>query len=69
MKDWLPLLTAALGLVTVSIGWKIMTDLKAIHLEINSRLTQLLTLTADSSRAEGIEQERLRGNSDAASKP
>ena len=36
-------------------------DNKEIKIMINSRLTQLLELTAKSSKAEGVEQQRRNG--------
>lgn len=58
MKDWLPLATAALGFVTVLIGWRIIQTLKLIRIELDGRLGQLLALTAKSSKAEGALQEK-----------
>jgi hypothetical protein len=47
---------AAIGALIVSIINAM--HIKAVHVEINSRMTQLLSLTAHSSRANGVVEGR-----------
>lgn len=54
----IPATIAALGALFVSINNQM--KLRKIHIDVNGRLTQLLSLTATASRAEGILQEKER---------
>lgn len=45
-------LTAAIG------AWKIREQVIKLHMQINSRMTELLDLTKSSAHAEGVKQEQ-----------
>ncbi len=60
-----PTLAALIGLI-VSLTNK--SKLNALHVDINSRLTELIAASALSERSQGIEEGRRLGAADAASR-
>jgi len=57
-------ITAALAaMVAAWHGWRNSLHIQAIHVEINSRLSELLSLTAKSSFNAGAEHSRISANS------
>ncbi len=50
-----------LSLVGVLLNLSNRSKINAIHLEVNSRMTELLNLSRASAHAEGVKQEKERG--------
>lgn len=48
------------GLATLVTAYRASTKLDVVHKQINSRMDQLLNITASSSKAEGIKEEKER---------
>jgi len=57
MKDYIPIFVALIMSAPAWLAWR---QSRKNHELVNSRMTELLTLTKSSSRAEGVEEERLR---------
>jgi hypothetical protein len=54
MGDWIQFLPLGLAIVAVVKVWLVSRQVHNVHVELNSRLTELLVITAKASRAEGI---------------
>jgi hypothetical protein len=65
--EYSSIVTGLLALAATFVSYLNNRQIKQIHVSINSRMDQLLSLTADSSHAKGIEDARLRGEN--ADKP
>lgn len=55
-KDNTSVIATLLGLFVPSIGALIAAIIQQVHLAVNSRLTELLRVTAASSKAEGVKE-------------
>ena len=51
-------ITAAAALGAVAMSWHNAQKIQAVHIDINSRMTELLKATGNAARAEGIETGR-----------
>ena len=58
VTEWLQLFSILMVAIVAGINMLIVARVKSIHVELNSRLSALLALTAKTSRAEGAEQQR-----------
>jgi hypothetical protein len=72
MDVWVPVIVAVIAALPPTLvayaalhkAREVKDDIEAVHMEVNSRLSQLLTLTGKSSHAEGVKQERDRKGND-----
>ncbi len=62
MEDWLPWVSIAASVATAIIGLVAVRMVRTVHVMMNSRMDQLLTITAAGSRAEGAVQERAEAD-------
>ena len=57
------LITALAACGALVVGWLNSRKIQAVHVDINSRMTELLQVTGNAARAEGIQQGRDQTNS------
>lgn len=64
--DWTWIPPTAVALIAAAVAWRARHDVAKLHVEVNSRLTQLLETTEEGAdaagHARGVEDERQRKN-------
>ena len=59
IQDVMRVITAIAAIVAAAISFNASRQIREIHVSINGKMDDLLKLTAKSSHAEGVEQERI----------
>lgn len=58
MSDAIPLIVASAAVAAVLVSIWNTIKIREVHVLVNSRLTELLTITRDASKAEGLKEGR-----------
>ena len=58
--------TGIAAVIAAVFGWINHSRLKIIRVELNGRLTELVAVTAKGSKAEGVKEEKARGDARAS---